>query len=301
MKNLILIPLIVLTISFGYSQKRTLVWSSNGNTPQLDKEIASYIGKKMNRQVKTVVLPKVTQIQYALQKNQIDLAFINTFGYIIIRSKLGKKVEPLVMYGKNGIPGSYTSSFVTYKESGLKSVNDIKQNAKDINFSLASPTSTSGHIIPRLYLQILGIENMEQTFKSVKFAGGHEQVIERVANKQAQVGAIATGFMGSAIKSGKIKSNDFVILWTSGPIIEGPLIANSTLSNSDKLLILQLFEKMPIENPTLWKKIQDTYPSARYSKGYIAGKDIYYNSVRRMIKHVDNLNSIMKKYFSKYY
>ena len=61
MKNLILLPLIILTISFGFSQKKTLVWASNGNTPQLDKEIANYIGEKMNRQVKTVVLPKVTQ------------------------------------------------------------------------------------------------------------------------------------------------------------------------------------------------------------------------------------------------
>jgi len=301
MKKIIILSLLLFTISFGYSQKKTLVWASNGNSPQLDKEIASYIGKKMNRQINTVVLSKISQIQYALQKKQIDLAYVNTFGYIILRNNLGAQVEPIVMYGKKGLPGSYTSSFITYKESGLKSVNDIKQNARDINFALASPTSTSGHIIPRLYLQILGIENMEQTFKSVKFAGGHEQVIQQVAAKQAQVGAIATGFLGSAIKSGKIKSSDFVVLWTSGPIIEGPLIANSTLSNSDKLLILQLFESMPNENPALWKKIQDIYPSARYSPGYIKGNDVYYNSVRRMIKHIDNLNSIMKKYFSKYY
>lgn len=289
-------------ISFAsFSQSQTLTLASNGNSPELTKEIAAYLGKKINKKINVVVYPKVTQIENGLNSNQIDLAYINTFGYILLRNKLGAKVEPLVIYGKNGIPGSYTSSFITYAGSSIKQVSDIKTKAAEINFALASPTSTSGHIIPRLYLQILGIENMEQSFKSVKFAGGHEKVIDLVAKKQAQVGAIATGFLGSQIKAGHIKSSDFRVLWTSGPIIEGPLVANSTLSSSEKLLILQVFLNLPKDNPGLWKKIKTTYPGARMSGGYIAGKDTYYNSVRRMIRHIDNLEQIMKAYFSKNY
>ncbi|MCK5535467.1 MAG: phosphate/phosphite/phosphonate ABC transporter substrate-binding protein [Bacteroidales bacterium] len=296
MNRIKLIAIFMLSISILNAQNKTITLAHNGNSTELTKEIAQYLKTKLNTPVKVIELNKITDMTNALKTKKVDLAFMGTFGYILAKSALESQINPLVVYGKNGIPGSYTSSIITYRSSDIKSINDIKTNAKNAKFVLAKPTSASGHIVPRLFLQTREIESMEKSFSSVTFAGGHDKVIAKITSKQAQLGAIATGYLANAIKNGKVNSKDIAVLWTSGPIVDGPVVANSSLSNAEKEQIKNIFINLPTDNPVLWGKIISTYPSAKQSGGYIIGNDDYYNPIRKLISHIDNLKLILQYY-----
>jgi phosphonate transport system substrate-binding protein len=299
MKKIKLILLLLAIISSANSQ--TLTIAHNGNSPELITEIANYIHTQLNVPVKVVEYDQTTDMINALKYKKAELAFMGTFGYILVKDTLGAQVEPLLVYGKNGVPGSYTSSIITYRSSNINTIADLKKYAKTSNFLLAKPSSASGHIIPRLYLQTIGIESMENTFKSVNFTGGHQEVIDAVDAHKAELGAIATGYLANSIKNGEVNSKDIAVLWTSGPIVEGPIVANSSLSEAQKNKILALFFALPQHNPALWKKITDTYPGAKESGGYIRGKDEYYDTIRKLISHIDNLKLILQNYLKTKY
>jgi len=295
---LLLTAMLLLALS---TNAQVIKIAHNGNSPELTQEIANYIKIKLNRPVSLVEHGKITEMTNALKTNKVDIAFMGSFGYILAKNALSSKIEPLVVFGKNNTPGSYTSSIITHRESGLGSITEIKTQASKSKFVLATPTSASGHIIPRLFLQTIGIESMENSFKSVTFSGGHEEVITKVNTRQAELGAIATGYLANAIKNGEVSSKDIAVLWTSGPIVEGPIVINNTVSDADQNKILMLFLQLPTENPALWKKIETTYPGAKQSGGYIKGKDEYYDATRKLISHIENLKVILQFYLKTNY
>ncbi len=299
-KNSVFVLVTILMLALS-SKAQVIKIAHNGNSPELTQEIGNYIKLKLNRQVSIVEYSKITDMTNALKTNKVDLAFMGAFGYILTKNALSSKIEPLVVFGKNNTPGSYTSSIITHRTSGLGSVTDIKTQTSKSKFVLATPTSASGHIIPRLFLQTIGIESMENSFQSVTFSGGHEEVITKVNTHQAELGAIATGYLATAIKNGQVSTKDIAVLWTSGPIVEGPIVINNTISDADQNKILILFLQLPTDNPTLWKKIETTYPGARQSGGYIKGKDEYYDATRKLISHIENLKVILQFYLKTNY
>jgi hypothetical protein len=78
-------------------------------------------------------------------------------------------------------------------------------------------------------------------------------------------------------------------------------VINNTISDADQNKILILFLQLPTDNPTLWKKIETTYPGARQSGGYIKGKDEYYDATRKLISHIENLKVILQFYLKTNY
>ena len=61
---------------------------------------------------------------------------------------------------------------------------------------MSSPTSTSGGVGPRFYLNKNGI-NPEEFFKSLIYAGKHDSVFLAVKNKKVDAGAVGGKLLGA--------------------------------------------------------------------------------------------------------
>jgi len=82
---------------------------------------------------------------------------------------------------------TYTSSLIVNGHSNLKSMSDIKANSKNLTLCFVDPASTSGHLIPRAYLNTIGL-NPDSAFKQVVFAGNHLASVLAVKSGKIDVG-----------------------------------------------------------------------------------------------------------------
>ena len=69
----------------------------------------------------------------------------------------------------------------------------------------------------------------EHFFSQSFYAGSHDLVPLTLLENEADAGAISSIQFNSLIKSGKIKKEDFLIIWKSEDIPESPYVARSNL------------------------------------------------------------------------
>lgn len=141
-----------------------------------------------------------------------------------------KCVEPVIVPREKDGTTYYYSVMVTRKDSGINSVEQMKGHS----LAFADPNSTSGYLIPSATLKTNGIDLADgKYFSRTGFAGGHEQGVVAVLNKQYDAcvtwtsgqGDKSTGYsrgnLRSMVSKGLLKMSDVNIIWQSGKIPNG--------------------------------------------------------------------------------
>lgn len=109
--------------------------------------------------------------------NRVDIAALNTFGYIMAYEKYGAEARATVV--RHG-DATYRAGFFAKADSNIKSIEDLK--GKTIAY--VDPASTSGYLLPLKELKDKGIE----TGKHV-FAMSHDAVISMIYQGRVDAGA----------------------------------------------------------------------------------------------------------------
>jgi phosphonate transport system substrate-binding protein len=147
-------------------------------------------------------------------------------------------VEPVVVPEEKDGSTFYYSVMVTRKDSGITSIEQMKGHS----LAFADPNSTSGYLIPSATMKARGIDLADgKYFSKTGFAGGHEQAVVAVLNKQydgcvtwtSGQGDKATGYsrgnLRSMVDKGLLKMSDVNIIWQSGKIPNGLWAIRSAL------------------------------------------------------------------------
>ncbi|HEY4325564.1 MAG TPA: phosphate/phosphite/phosphonate ABC transporter substrate-binding protein [Mucilaginibacter sp.] len=270
---------------------KLLIGMYGGDNPAQTKAamepMKAYLQKKMGMEVEFIFTTDYTAVIEALRAKKIHMANLTPFAYILATQKPG--LMPVATLGLYGKPSLYHSIIFTNPTTGLKTMDDVKARAKTLTLCFADPASTSGHLIPRAYLTSIGL-NPQRAFKETIFAGSHAASILSVKSGKVDVGCSTSDLaMNKLIKEGMVKSSDFVILWTSPPIVNDAITVRSDL------------------NKDFIKKIQDAYLNAAhddfpafsawvklyYSKpenmSYVAVQDSQYNVLRKIAGNIQDL------------
>jgi phosphonate transport system substrate-binding protein len=149
-----------------------------------------------------------------------------------------KCIEPVVV--PQDIDGTtyYYSVMVTRSDSGIATIGQMKGHS----LAFADPNSTSGYLIPSATLRASGIDlSPGKYFSRTGFAGGHEQAVVAVLNKQYDACVTWTSGQGdksdgysrgnlrSMVVKGLLKMSDVNIIWQSGKIPNGLWAIRSAL------------------------------------------------------------------------
>ena len=119
----------------------------------------------------------------AMEADKIDVAYLGGGTYVAAYMK-GMDVVPMVVAKLRGRT-YYKSCIITNAKSDIQTLNDIKGK----KFAFVSPTSTSGGVGPRFYLNKNGI-NPEQDFAELIYAGKHDSVYLAIKNNKVDAGAV---------------------------------------------------------------------------------------------------------------
>jgi phosphonate transport system substrate-binding protein len=223
----------------------------------------------------------------AMRAGKVEIATFGPLSYIIASEKA--RAEAIVTLGTpDGKLASYNSILVVPKNSPLHSIADLKAHAKALNFVFVDPASTSGYLIPRAYLESIGI-NPEKDFRKVVFSGNHLASVMAIKSGKGDAGPVMQQMLiPRLIAMGQLAPDDLRTLWTSDPIPESPICVRNSLPAPLKQKIRQAFLDIPRKDPALWKVIQDFY--RRPGMTFVSTQDSDYDGLRKFAAQLKDFN-----------
>ncbi len=176
-----------------------------------------------------------------------------------------KCVEPIIVPQEKDGSTYYYSVMVTRKDSGITTVEQMKGHS----LAWADPNSTSGYLIPSATLKTKGIDLADgKYFSRTGFAGGHEQGVVAMLNKQYDAcvtwtsgqGDIAEGYsrgnLRSMVDRNMLKMSDVNIIWQSGKIPNGPWAVRTALPASLKKEFSDFLLDLPKSHPDVYNAVE---------------------------------------------
>lgn len=193
------------------------------------------LSKSLGMPVKPFVAADYNGVIEALRSKRLDVAYLGPFSYV-----LGTTVADIEAFAvaetKKAGRTFYHSLIVAHKDSGIKTVADLKGKT----FAYVDPSSTSGHLFPKAGLIKAGF-NPDKDFGRVIFSGSHDSNAVAVQNKKVDAVAIADRILDAAIAKGLAKREDLVVVWKSDPIPESPTVWRKDLDPALKKRVQAAF------------------------------------------------------------
>ena len=208
--------------------------------PIYDK-LGKLIGDKLGCKVEVFVATSYNAEIEAMRNGKLDIGEFGPLGYVLAHQVA--KAEAVAAFGTaDGKPDTYWASLVTYPESGIKTVADIKGHS----FAFSDPASTSGHLFPAYGLRKGGIDP-DKDIKAI-YAGSHTSSFEALYNHKVDAGELNSEQLESAKQRGHYKDGDLVFLWKSDPIPTDPFCLRGTLPDAFKKRVTEVLQNLDLSS-----------------------------------------------------
>ena len=143
-----------------------------------------------------------------LVNRKVDLAWFGGFTFVQANARSGGKVIPIVQREEDE---KFRSVFIT-GDPAIRQLADLK--GKDLSFG--SPSSTSGHLMPRSFLLQAGLDP-DKDFRRVAYSGAHDATIAAVAAGKVQAGALNISVWEKFVAEKRVDTTKVRAFYTSPP------------------------------------------------------------------------------------
>jgi phosphonate transport system substrate-binding protein len=224
------------TIRFGVEP-----YDSAARLAPIYEKVGKLIGDKLGCKVEVFVATSYNAEIEAMRNDKLDIGEFGPLGYVLAHQVA--KAEAVAAFGTaDGKPDTYWASLVTWPESGIKTVADIKGHS----FAFSDPASTSGHLFPAYGLRKGGIDP-DKDIKAI-FAGSHTSSFEALYNHKVDAGELNSEQLESAKQRGHYKDGDLVFLWKSDPIPTDPFCIRGDLPDAFKKKVTEVLRNLDLSS-----------------------------------------------------
>jgi phosphonate transport system substrate-binding protein len=175
--------------------------------------------------------------------------------------------------------------------SKIFSIEDVRTHAATMTLAWVDPASASGHLVPRAYLESVGIDP-ERAFKRTIFTLSHLASAMTVKSGQVDLAVITPNTLENLVKKGRLKSDDLRVIWTSAPIVTSVVAVRGGLGNIFKEKVRAAYLSFRTEDPLNWSKFQRLFVDP--STIWVAAEDDDYNELRALARNVKHLDLLAK-------
>ena len=199
-----------------------------------------YLEQQLGREVLFVPVNDYAAVVEALAAEKVDLAWLGGFTFVQARLKTGNAL-PLVQREEDA---KFTSKFIANVDSGINKLSDLKGK----NFAFGSPSSTSGHLMPRHFLAENGIDAATD-FANIAFSGAHDATAAWVASGKVQAGALNASVWDKLVEQKKVDTSKVKVIWTTPSYYDYNWTVRGTLDAELQKKIAQAFLALDPKNP----------------------------------------------------
>lgn len=270
----------------------TYTYATNDRIDNL-KLLSQELEKQLQRSVKVSSYPDVESFVAGIKSNQVDIALINTLGYLILASDNQHMLPVANMHIRADAVDNYKTVILT-NNSEITDGSVLVEEAENLTMMFVKEGSTSGNLVPRLFLSALNIPTPESKFKAVKYGGNHTSTFEKLVNNETDICAIGSSEYFKQFQSDSTHENTISLLWMSDEIPLGPVLINKELSIKEKEVITGLFLNLHKKNLDAFESIKSGWSEAKRADRFQLISDEYYNSFREVNGSRTHLEDILK-------
>ena len=192
---------------------------------------------------------------------QVDLSYMSPAAYAAAWIQSDGNVIPLTTSQEKDGSTSYVAVLYVRADSGITELAQLKGKS----LAWADPNSASGYLIPRSEFRVMGIDpEPSRYFGRTGFAGGHEQGVIAVVNKQYDAGVTWSSGLGDVTQGytrGTLRTmvdkkllnmSDLRIIWKSRPIENGPLTVRGDTPAEFRADMLAFHRAVPMADPAVF-------------------------------------------------
>lgn len=170
------------------------------------KPLGEYLSQATGMKVVFTPVSDYAAVVESLATRKLDLAWLGGFTFVQAKIRTHGTAIPIVQRAEDAV---FTSKFITADPSITK-LSDLKGKT----FTFGAPSSTSGSLMPRYFLQQDGI-NPEKDFKTVAYSGAHDATVAFVAAGKAEAGVLNTSVWDKLVESRKVDTSKVRVFATT--------------------------------------------------------------------------------------
>ena len=205
------------------------------------KPLGEYLEKEIGMKVEFIPVSDYPASVEALVAKKVDLVWFGGFTFVQAYIRSNKNVTPLVQREEDQ---KFTSVFISRVDSGINQLSDLK--GKTLSFG--SPSSTSGHLMPRSYLLAEKIDP-DTDLKQISFSGAHDATIAAVVGGKVQAGALNASVWNKFVQDKKVDTSVIKVFYTTPPYFDYNWTVRSDLDANLQEKIRHAFLKLDIKKP----------------------------------------------------
>jgi phosphonate transport system substrate-binding protein len=216
--------------------------------------LGAYLEQELGAAVRWTPVNDYAAVVESMAAKKIDLAWLGGFTFVQLRLRTGTAI-PLVQRAEDE---KFTSRFIVPMDSAARSLDDLKGKT----FVFGSPSSTSGHLMPRHYLLQAGIRP-ERDFRRIAFSGAHDATVAFVASGRAQAGVLNASVWEKLIETGDANAKAVRTIATTPPYHDYNWTVRGDLDPALVRKLADAFLKLDARNAA-HKKVLDLQRASRF-------------------------------------
>ena len=174
-------------------------------------QVAQLLSKQLGVTVQYVPVIDYAAAVSAFRTGSLDLVWFG--GLTGVQARLQKPGAQVI--AQRDIDAAFHSVFIANKASGLQPFTNPKglRELKGKRFTFGSESSTSGRLMPQIYLQQAGVKLSDFAGGAPGFSGSHDATIALVQSGAYQAGAVNEQVWKDNLRSGKANRNKVIAIW----------------------------------------------------------------------------------------
>ncbi len=231
------------------------------------KPFAKYLSKEIGIPVKFVPVVDYAATVEGLAAKRLDLVWYGGFTSVQAAYR-AKGAQRIIMRKEDA---TFKSKFIARKGSGIRSLKDLK----DKTFAFGSVSSTSGHLMPRYFLQQAGIKP-ERDFSKFAFSGAHDATAAWVEAGKVDAGALNYLVWEKLVKTKKVDTSKVEVFVTTPDYVDYVWTIRGGIDQNLVNRISKAFLKLDDNKPAHKKLLK-----LHRTKGYIPAKDSQWEGIEK--------------------
>jgi phosphonate transport system substrate-binding protein len=216
--------------------------------------------------VRFTPVTKYELVVEGLAAKTIDVAWLG--GYTSVQAVIQSKgnVQRIAMRTEDA---TFSTVFIARTELGATTLESLKQ----CTFAFGSNASTSGHLMPRFFLNEKGY-TPETFFKKVAFSGAHDKTVKMVESGAVDAGAVNHLTWKRMVAQGEVKADKVSVVWTTPTYVDYCWVVRKDLPQDLRDKITAALIGLDPANPT-----HQAILSAHSATRYIPAQDEQWTSI----------------------
>ena len=202
--------------------------------------LGKYLEKETGLKVSFVPVTDYAAVVESLATKKLDLAWLGGFTFVQAKIRTGGTAIPIVQREEDA---RFTSKYVT-ADPAIKTLADLKGKT----FAFGAPSSTSGSLMPRFFLQQAGL-NPEKDFKTVAYSGAHDTTVAFVAAGKADAGVLNASVWDKLVELKKVDPEKVRVFATTPPYFDYNWTVRGDLDPALIKKLTDAFLKLDPNNP----------------------------------------------------